>query len=110
MTGHVTTPPGQQRRRSAMNAWIRALDYTRTTTDTPGTMLCAMLDDLAAAHGDGMALLGEDEHFSFSGLAARANRYARWAIAQNLAPGDVVCLLMANCPDYAAIWLGLGRA
>src|SRR5205807_6654797 len=25
------------------------------------------------------------------------------------APGDVVCLLMKNCPQYLAIWLGLSR-
>ena len=26
---------------------------------------------------------------------------------RGLGPGDTVCLVMANCPDYLAIWLGL---
>jgi fatty-acyl-CoA synthase len=105
------TPSSDQRsRRAAMAAWIRALEYTGIRNDTPGMTLCAMLDGLAFTHGDSVALLGEGEELSFRDLAARANRYARWAIAQNLVPSDVVCLLMDNRPDYAAIWLGLGRA
>ncbi len=35
------------------------------------------------------------------------NQYARWALDQNLAKGDVVCLLMSNRPEYLAIWLGI---
>ena len=31
-------------------------------------------------------------------------------MAQGLEPGEVVCLLMENCPDYMAAWLGLIRA
>ena len=36
-------------------------------------------------------------------------RYARWAVQERLEFGDVVCLLMENCPEYLAIWLGLSR-
>jgi fatty-acyl-CoA synthase len=93
-----------------MNAWVRALDYTKVSNETPGITLCGMLDDLAVAHGDRVALLGEGEQLSFRELAVRASRYARWAIAQGFVPGDVICLMMANRPDYAAIWLGLTRA
>ena len=42
-------------------------------------------------------------------LAARANRYARWALAQDIAKGDTVALLLPNRPDYLAIWLGITR-
>ena len=38
-----------------------------------------------------------------------ANRYARWALAQGIAKGDVVALLMPNRADYLAIWLGITR-
>lgn len=100
----------QKRHHSAMSAWIRALDGMRVANDASGSVLCAMLDDLASTHGDELALLGDGESLSFRELAARANRYARWAIMQDFAPGDAVCLLMANCPDYVAIWLGLTRA
>ena len=55
------------------------------------------------------ALIGPQETFSHAGLAARANRYARWALAQGIEKGDTVCLLMPNRPDYLAIWLGITR-
>jgi fatty-acyl-CoA synthase len=101
---------GRSTRRSAMNAWIRALDYTKILNEATGVTLCSILDGLADTHGDRPALLGEEEEFSFRDLAARANRYARWAMAEGLGGGDVVCLLMTNRPDYVAIWLGLTRA
>ena len=44
-----------------------------------------------------------------SWLASRANRVARWALAQGIEKGDTVSLLMPNCPDYLAIWLGITR-
>ena len=40
-------------------------------------------------------------------LAARANRFARWALTRASAKGEVVCLMMPNRPEYLAIWLGL---
>src|SRR5262249_40218291 len=46
---------------------------------------------------------------TYGALAERANRYVRWALDQGLAPGDVVCLLMPNRPEYMAIWLGISR-
>ena len=50
-----------------------------------------------------------DLTLSYRALAARANRYARWALAQGLAKGETVGLLMPNRPDYMAAWLGISR-
>src|SRR5208282_6299632 len=50
-----------------------------------------------------------DERLSYRALAERANLYAQWAIRQGVSFGDVVCLLMPNCPEYFAIWLGITR-
>jgi fatty-acyl-CoA synthase len=97
-------------RRLATNAWIRALENTKVLNEHGTRPLCAMLDDLAAFHGEAVALLGENEALSFRELAARANRYAHWAIARGFVAGEVICLLMPNCPEYAAVWLGLNRA
>ena len=67
-----------------------------------------MIDELARAQGDAPALLVERGSLSVIGaLAARMNRYARWARDQRLAKGDVVGLMMPNRPEYLAIWLGL---
>jgi fatty-acyl-CoA synthase len=35
--------------------------------------------------------------------------YTRWAQSQELGPGDIVCLMMENCVDYPAVWLGITR-
>ena len=53
------------------------------------------------------ALLSERESFTYLDLAQRVNQYARWALAAGVGKGDVVCLLMANRPEYVAIWLGI---
>src|SRR5262249_9157611 len=55
------------------------------------------------------ALSSRQRSLSYRELAEAAHRHARWGLAQGLAPGDVVCLLMPNCPEYLAIWLGLTR-
>ncbi len=35
------------------------------------------------------------------------NQTSRWALRVGVKPGDAVALMMGNCPDYFAIWLGL---
>jgi fatty-acyl-CoA synthase len=67
-------------------------------------------DELALRYGDRPALLSDRETFTFAGFNARANRYARWAMANGIGKGDVVCLLMPNRPEFPAIWLGITRA
>jgi fatty-acyl-CoA synthase len=54
--------------------------------------------------------MSDRETLSYRGLAERSRRYTRWALAQYIAKGDVVALLMPNRPEYFATWLGLTRA
>jgi len=42
-------------------------------------------------------------------LADKSNRYSLWALSRGLTAGSVVSLIMPNCPDYIAIWLGITR-
>jgi fatty-acyl-CoA synthase len=97
------------RGQSAAKAWLRALEMTAPIAGNPAHTLPAIIDELADTHGDAPALLSDHETLSYRALAARANRYARWALAQNLAKGETVCLLMPNRPDYLAAWLGITR-
>ncbi|HEX5461283.1 MAG TPA: long-chain-acyl-CoA synthetase [Steroidobacteraceae bacterium] len=76
----------------------------------PHRTLATVIEELAARFETAPALISPEASLSYRALAQRANRYARWALAQGLEPGDVVCLLMENCPDYMAAWLGLIRA
>jgi len=90
-------------------AWMRALQETARIAAQPTRILATVIDEVAERHGREAALLSTRETLSYRQLAARANGYARWAIAEGIEKGDVVALLMPNCPDYLAIWLGITR-
>ncbi|MGU3536581.1 long-chain-acyl-CoA synthetase [Methylobacterium sp. A54F] len=107
MTTTLDTAP--QPKASSTAGWIGALARTARIDANPHHTLPRVIDALAAAHGPAPALIGEDETLSHADLAGRQNRYARWALAQGLAKGDTVALLMRNRPDYLAVWLGLTR-
>src|ERR1043165_2557723 len=109
MNLHVTDSQRDRAKDSPAKAWLRALEMTAPIAANPSRTLPAMLDALAERHGDAPALISEHETMSYRALAARANRYARWALAQNLAKGETVALLMPNRPDYMAAWLGVTR-
>ena len=89
---------------------MRALERTATIERHPRRTLPVVIAELAERYGAAPALVAPGLSLSYRGLAQRANRYARWAVAQGLRPGDVVCLLLENSPEYMAAWLGLGRA
>ncbi len=92
-----------------LSAWIRALQATDAAA-AAGRTLPALLPNLAAVHGDRIALCGDGGTLTYRALAQRAEAVAGWAGAEDLLPGQVVCLLMPNAPEYVATWLGLGRA
>lgn len=95
---------------TALKAWVRALERTASIGRDPHATLPLLMEQLAERYGSEPALVSEDDALSYRALSERANRYARWAISEGLAPGATVCLLLNNCPDYLAIWLGLTRA
>ncbi len=90
-------------------AWLRALERTAAITRDTTLTLPGIIDGLAERHGAAPALLSEEETLTFAGLAERVNRYARWALEIRISEGDVVALLMPNCPTYMAAWLGVTR-
>src|ERR671930_841578 len=98
------------RKTSAAQAWSRALELTAPIASNPRRILSTVIEDRAGRIGDAPALLSDGECLTYAGLAARSNRYARWALDQGIGAGDVVCLLMPNRPEYMAIWLGITRA
>ena len=75
---------------------------------SPHTTLLSVIRELTGAHAERPALIGEGEQLSFRALVDRADSHAAWAASQQVEPGEVIGLLMPNCPDYAALWLGLG--
>jgi len=91
----------------SLQAWTRALKHTASIGRDQ--TLTKLIGDLAPRFGTAPALQDEENHLSYAALAARSNRYARWALREGVSAGDVIGLLMPNCPDYVAIWLGLTR-
>ena len=93
---------------STNRAWLRALEMTAGIDSAPHRTLPAAVEEWMA-RGEAPALLSDGASLDYRQLGESANRHARWALAQGIAKGDVVCLMLGNCPDYAAIWLGITR-
>jgi fatty-acyl-CoA synthase len=90
-----------------LRAWTRALDRTAPFARGEGRTLPALVAELAVRFGDRLALLAETGSLTYAALAGRMHQYARWALGERLGPGDVVALMLPNCPDYVAAWLGM---
>jgi fatty-acyl-CoA synthase len=93
----------------AREAWLRALASTANIGEQ-GETLPGVIDRLASRFGEAPALIDPNAEMSFRALSRRANQYARFALTSNLRRGDAVALVMNNCAEYVAIWLGLTRA
>jgi len=94
---------------SPLKAWVRALEMTAPIERDPSVTLPVVIETLAGQFGPALALADDHERMTYRELADTSNRYSRWALRQGVAPGDVICLLMRNCPQYFAIWLGITR-
>ncbi len=105
----MTTMRSPDFNRSASRAWLRALELIAPIPDNPNRILPSVIGDLAEVCGDKPAILSEAESLTFRALADRSHQYTRWAVANQIVKGDVVCLLMPNRPEYMAIWLGIIR-
>jgi fatty-acyl-CoA synthase len=88
---------------------LRTLKMTTPIARNPTRIFPTVIDELADKFGDAPALLSDRERLSYRELAARSNRYARWARAQKIDKDDTVCLMMPNRPEYLALWLGITR-
>ena len=99
------TPTGNR----ARDAWLRALWLTAPIASNPTVTLPVVIERIAEASPARIALVGQSTSLTYRGLTVRTRHYARWALRQRIGRGDVVCLLMRNCPEYLAIWLGITR-
>ena len=103
------TDAAADNRKFARQAWLRALERTAPIDGQPEVTLPMLVGRWAERSEAAAALVSPGSSLSYRALAALAHRYARWGSAQGLQAGDVVVLLMANRPDYIAVWLGLTR-
>jgi len=92
---------------SALRDWMRALEATAPIADNPRRILPSAIEELAQIHGEAEALISERGTLTYRALVERSRRYARWALDQDLAKDQTVCLMMPNRPEYMAVWLGI---
>ncbi len=92
---------------SALRDWVRALEATAPIAGNPQRILLSVIEELSQRRPEAAALISERETFTYRALVERSHRYARWALDQNLAKGETVCLMMPNRPNYVAVWLGI---
>jgi fatty-acyl-CoA synthase len=104
----ISTQPAELDAKFARDAWLRALAKTAAIGER-GITLPALIERLAGQFDAAPALVSADGSLSYRQLGFRCNQYCRWGISRNLQRGDAVVLLMSNCPEYLAIWLGLTR-
>src|SRR5450631_2733728 len=104
----ISTQPGEVNAKFARDAWLRALAKTATIGER-GITLPALMDSLAGQFCASPALVSAEASMTYAQLGVRCNQYSRWGIARGLKNGDAVSLLMPNCAEYLAIWLGLTR-
>src|SRR5882757_6825191 len=94
---------------TSLRGALRTLQMTTPIAKNPTRVFPQVVLELANKYGDAPALLSDTECFTYRELAARSNRYARWALAQGVRKGDTVCLIMPGRPEFLAIWVGITR-
>jgi fatty-acyl-CoA synthase len=94
---------------TTMRGAMRTLRMTTHIAKNPTRIFPDVVEELADRYGDAPALLSDRESFTYREFATRTNRYARWALAQDVAKGDTICLLMPNRPEFLALWVGVTR-
>ena len=77
-----------------------------TRPDSPRT-ISDIVEEFGRSRPDNIAVLYQDDVYTYAQLNAAANRYAHWAVARGIHKGDVVVLLMENRPEYLMAWLGI---
>lgn len=96
-----------QRRRSVAKTWLQGIALTARLDAEPRRLFADIVEEWAQRQPDRPALLSDGQSFTYGELAARINRYARWARNLDLHAGRTVCLLMPNRPENLACWLGI---
>ncbi len=93
-----------------MQAWIRALGAMKAIESQPDITLTSLVHEAANGRPDAVALVDRDGQLTYRELGDRCAYYMDWAISERVTAGDRVGLLMPNCRDYVAIWLGITQA
>ena len=92
-----------------LRALSRTLRRIRSITPDSTNLSCDDLEKAVDEFRDRRAVTFEGKTVTYAEFDAIANRYAHWAVGQNVRRGGVVALFMPNRLEYAAIWYGLSK-
>ncbi|MBW1682835.1 MAG: AMP-binding protein [Deltaproteobacteria bacterium] len=73
------------------------------------TTLGRMLERVSRDYGDKIAVVTEDQRFTYSQLYRHVDEVARALLAQGIGKGHKVSVWLYNCPEWIFIQLALGR-
>lgn len=90
-----------------LRAALRTLKRLGKIYKNPKETYPDVIERLAREKPNNIAIYFEDRKLTYREFNEEANRYARWAMAQGIGRGDVVALMMENCPQYLIAWLGI---
>ncbi|MFO1018346.1 MAG: long-chain-acyl-CoA synthetase [Hyphomonadaceae bacterium] len=87
----------------------RTLWAVRKIDPDASVLVCDDFENAVDKFADHTALVFEGERYTYRQLDALANRFAAWALAQGIAHGDTVALLLPNRAEYVPAWVGLSK-
>ncbi len=73
------------------------------------SLICDDFEEACDRFADHTALVFEGETYTYRQLDALANRFAAWGLAQGVARGDTVALLLPNRAEYVPAWMGMAK-
>ena len=88
---------------------LRIQSLTGSISSETEELVADDFEEAADKYPQNVAFRFEGAETRYAELDARANRIARWALAEGLRAGDCVALIMENRPDYVAVWVGLAK-
>ncbi|HEX8568816.1 MAG TPA: long-chain-acyl-CoA synthetase [Caulobacteraceae bacterium] len=88
---------------------LRTLGRVRSIASNSTNLVCDDWEKAVDAHAPRAAISFEGRTLSYAEYDALANRFAHWALAQGLKPGDTVALFLPNRLEYIAAWMGLTK-
>lgn len=76
-------------------------------SQVPRTTLVDVLQAVAQAGPDAMALVSDEVELTYDALHRRSNRFARWLIAQGVGTEDVIALRMSTSVEFIVAMLAV---
>jgi len=73
------------------------------------TLVCDDLEKIIDKYPNKTAISQESQTLTYLQMETLANRYAHWAKARGLKPGDTVAVFLPNRLDYLPLWFGLSK-